>query len=181
MIAGRVTLHGPTIACEIGWSCRGVSRVRFVEPNGEEPIPTPALPRAIADAVRRLRAHLSGDLDDLLDVELDLSSVPDFDRDVYAACRRIRPGRTTTYGLLARELGEVRLAQRVGQALGRNPVPLLVPCHRVLARDGAAGGFSAPGGLATKFKLLALESAEPAEAPPSLFDTLPLAVAPSRR
>ena len=86
---------------------------------------------------------------------------------------------TRTYGEIARELGDPLLAREVGQALGRNPFPIIVPCHRVLAANGKTGGFSATGGVQTKFRMLAIERARIDNAP-SLFEELPLAAAPRR-
>jgi methylated-DNA-[protein]-cysteine S-methyltransferase len=112
--------------------------------------------------------------DDLRDVRVDLTGVGDFDRRVYDVARGIAPGRTMTYGEVGAAIGDIAEsggtgdARAVGQALGRNPVPLIVPCHRVLAAGGRVGGFSAPGGVTTKLRLLALEDATHA-GQPALF------------
>jgi methylated-DNA-[protein]-cysteine S-methyltransferase len=90
---------------------------------------------------------------------LDMERVPEFNRRVYAAARAIPPGETLTYGEVAERIGERGAAQAVGQALGRNPFPIVVPCHRVLAAGGGLGGFSAPGGVDTKRCMLAIEGA----------------------
>jgi methylated-DNA-[protein]-cysteine S-methyltransferase len=90
-------------------------------------------------------------------VALDMTGVPEFNQRVYQAARTIRPGTTVSYGDIARQLGIPGSARAVGQALGRNPFPIVVPCHRVLAADGKTGGFSAPGGAATKLRMLAIE------------------------
>lgn len=119
--------------------------------------------RAVIDAVRRL---LAGEPIDLGFVEVDLDGVSDFDRRVYAVTRTIRPGETRTYGEIADRVGEAGAARAIGRAMGDNPVPVIVPCHRVLAASGRIGGFSAPGGIATKRRLLAIESAH---APLPLF------------
>lgn len=120
-----------------------------------EPLPAP-IARAIADIVALLR----GDPRDLLDVALDLDGVPPFHQRVYALTRRILPGYTRTYGELARELGSPGAARAVGQALGLNPFPIVVPCHRVMAAHGQTGGFSGPGGTATKLRMLGIEGAQ---------------------
>jgi methylated-DNA-[protein]-cysteine S-methyltransferase len=91
------------------------------------------------------------------EVALDLSGVPDFHRRAYEQLLTVGWGQTVTYGDLARQLGDVGLSRAVGQAMGANPTPLVIPCHRVLASDGKPGGFSAPGGAASKVKMLALE------------------------
>lgn len=112
---------------------------------------------ARAAAIAGIRAHLDGDLDDLRWIPLDLTGLPEFHRRVYTVTRAIDPGRTRSYGEVAERCGAVGAAQAVGRALGRNPVPLIVPCHRVLAADHALHGFSAPGGIETKRRLLAIE------------------------
>lgn len=110
---------------------------------------------------------------------IDDREIPDFNRRVYAIARQIPPGRTMTYGEIAQRLGDKALARAVGQAMGENPTPIVMPCHRVLAASGKTGGFSAPGGVATKLRLLTIERAQPGG--PTLFDDLPLAAAPHRR
>ncbi len=117
--------------------------------------PTPWVSRVIA----RVASMLQGEQDDLADVPLDFADLGPFEAAVYGAVRRIPPGRTLTYGELARSIGDMRQARAVGQALGRNPWPIVVPCHRVTGAGGHAGGFSASGGRATKLRLLELEGA----------------------
>lgn len=180
--------------CGLAWGEAGLVSVQLPEGGDEaarrrllrrfpaaRELPPPA---AVARLAERIAALLEGTPDDLQDVPLDMAALPDFDRRVYAVARRIRPGATSTYGALARELGDgeasrpelarPELAREVGQALGRNPFPLVVPCHRVLAAGGKVGGFSARGGIHLKRRLLAIESIH-AEGPPTLFDHLPAA------
>jgi methylated-DNA-[protein]-cysteine S-methyltransferase len=95
-----------------------------------------------------------------------------FEAAVLAAARRIPTGETRTYGEIAREVGSPGAARAVGRALGANPIPILIPCHRVLGADGKSGGFSAPGGAATKMRMLEIERAARGNAP-MLFDHLP--------
>jgi methylated-DNA-[protein]-cysteine S-methyltransferase len=104
-------------------------------------------------------ALLDGQAHDLSKVVLDLDRVPEFHRRVYQIARAIAPGSTLSYGDIAIRLGNPALARKVGQALGRNPFPIIVPCHRVVAAGGKLGGFSARGGTATKRRLLAIEAA----------------------
>jgi len=118
-----------------------------------------SLPIEIIQLIERIQKHLAGELDPFLDVPLDLAGVIDFARDVYEFSRGIPPGATRTYGEVATGIGKPGTAQAVGQALGRNPIPLIVPCHRILAAGGRPGGFSAPGGTATKSRLLQIEGA----------------------
>ena len=116
-------------------------------------------PGWVAAVVERIRALLSGQRIGFDDVPLDETGIDTFRRNVHALARAIPAGETRTYGDLARRLGDVRQARAVGQALGANPFPIVVPCHRVLAAQGRSGGFSAPGGLSTKLRLLEIERA----------------------
>jgi methylated-DNA-[protein]-cysteine S-methyltransferase len=134
--------------CGIAWGERGIAAVEL---PGRD------------DAIASLFA---GEPEDLSSVVLDLDDVPEFDLRVYECARAIPPGETRSYGEIATRLGEPGAAQAVGRALARNPVPIVVPCHRVLAANGALHGFSAPGGLETKRRMLALEGA----LAPALFD-----------
>lgn len=165
--------------CAVAWTDRGIARVllpaesdgavraRMVRdrPAASEQEP----PEAAAEAIARMRALMDGAQDDLADVQLDWSGVSDFDRRVYGIARAIEPGSTLTYGEVARRLGDPGAAQAVGQALGRNSFPIVVPCHRVLAAGGKPGGFSAPGGRQTKLRMLVIEGAREPD-PPTLFD-----------
>lgn len=134
---------------------RGLQR-RF--PGASERPPPPSLNKTIADIV----ALLGGEKRDLRDASLDLSQTPEFHARVYEIARAIPPGETLTYGEVAMRLGDKLLARDVGAALGRNPWPIVVPCHRVTAAGGKPGGFSARGGVNTKLKLLAIEGAKAA-------------------
>jgi methylated-DNA-[protein]-cysteine S-methyltransferase len=171
--------------CGIAWGSRGVVAVLLPEktdaaararllrrrPDAREATPPPEIQRAIDDIV----ALLAGEARDLADVPLDLGVVPAFPRRVYEVARTIQPGSTLSYGEVATRLGEPQAAREVGEALGKNPFPIVVPCHRVLAAGGKLGGFSARGGRATKLRLLEIEGALAPEAP-MLFDDLPRAV-----
>jgi methylated-DNA-[protein]-cysteine S-methyltransferase len=142
--------------CEIGWSERGVVRVRLAgsRPADADADPPPGIRRAIDGIV----SLLAGGPAKLESVDVDLEACESFDRRVYALTRAIPAGETRTYGELARRLGEPD-ARAVGAALARNPVPIIVPCHRVIAADGGLRGFSAPGGIETKRRLLEIEGA----------------------
>ena len=146
-------------------------RRRF--PQARESVPTSRIEAVIGAMV----ALLSGSRADLSEVELDLSAASDFERQVYAAARAIPVGETRTYGELAAAIGAPEAAQAVGRALGRNPCPIIVPCHRILAADGKSGGFSAPGGASTKLKMLEIEGARRGSEP-ELFERLPWAAKP---
>ncbi|MFZ5670602.1 MAG: methylated-DNA--[protein]-cysteine S-methyltransferase [Pseudomonadota bacterium] len=142
---------------------------------GAEPGEIPADLRWVVEGVVAL---LAGGRPDLSDAPLDLSAAPPFHQRVYAVARTIPPGQTMTYGEIAKALeAGPQAAQAVGEAMARNPIPILMPCHRVLGANGRPGGFSAPGGVETKLKMLRIEGAQVGETP-SLFDDLPLAVRP---
>jgi methylated-DNA-[protein]-cysteine S-methyltransferase len=154
-------------ACGIVWNERGVrglhlperdasavrDRLRRRFPDSHEANP----PSAVRDVIDQVTALLRGERVDLRTVSLDMSGVSEFERDVYDAAREIPPGATLTYGEIARRIGRPAAARDVGVALGRNPFPIVVPCHRVVAANGKTGGFSAVGGVKTKLKLLAIE------------------------
>lgn len=134
-------------------------------------------PSVVADAIALIVRLLAGDKVDLGTVPLDLAGASELERQVWDAACRIPCGEVRTYGEIARDIGSPGAAQAVGAALGRNPVPILIPCHRVLASDGRGGGFSAPGGTATKFRILEIERAR-RSGDGTLFENLPLAVGP---
>ena len=165
--------------CGIIWGERGITgvqlpmgneektRKRIRQRNGEVTEAPP--PAEVQTAIAGMVELLAGKPNDLLDIELDLDDVPEFNRGVYDIARKIPPGKTITYGDIAKQLGGVELSRDVGQALGRNPCPIVVPCHRVLAAGNKPGGFSANGGVVTKLKMLAIEGAA-VNHTPSLFD-----------
>ncbi|WP_290057853.1 methylated-DNA--[protein]-cysteine S-methyltransferase [Amycolatopsis solani] len=124
-------------------------------------------PAAVQAAVDGIVALLNGTRPDLASIPLDFSAVPEFNRRAYEIARRIPPGKTLTYGDIAHRLGQPGSAQAVGQAMGHNPFPIIVPCHRVLAAGGKDGGFSARGGVETKRRMLVIEGALADE--PTLF------------
>jgi O-6-methylguanine DNA methyltransferase len=126
-------------------------RAELAKQNGAK------VPPFVRDAARLLQRHLAGETQDLAALPLDLSVLAPFQRAVYEKVRSLPPGRTATYGEIAALLGKPGASRAVGQALGRNPFLVAVPCHRVLAAGGAPGGFSAPGGVIAKQRLLALE------------------------
>uniref|UniRef100_Q07II2 Methylated-DNA--protein-cysteine methyltransferase n=1 Tax=Rhodopseudomonas palustris (strain BisA53) TaxID=316055 RepID=Q07II2_RHOP5 len=155
--------------CGVAWSERGIVAVQLPQPSDAQTrarlrqrhgdLPEAPPTQAVDYAIERMVALLEGRPTDLADILLDLADVSDFQRSVYAIAREIPAGRTLTYGDVARQLGDVALSREVGQALGRNPCPIIVPCHRVLAAGDRPGGFSANGGVETKLKILAIEGA----------------------
>jgi methylated-DNA-[protein]-cysteine S-methyltransferase len=168
--------------CALVWNGHGIAAVRLPEesegrmlsrlhrqfPLLEAGAPPPAEQQAIDGMV----ALLEGEARDLRFCALDLRRETPFHLRVYAAAQDIPPGKTQTYGEIAALLGEPGAARAVGQALGHNPFPIIVPCHRVLASGAQSGGFSAPGGVSTKLRMLLIEGAEMGGAP-GLFDREP--------
>ena len=164
--------------CAIGWSEAGIARFQLPDrdagaaeqhmlrrlPGARRETPPPAIAAVIAAAQR----YFSGEEVDFSAIEVDLAGQDEFFRRIYAATRAVGYGKTTTYGTLAKELGAGPEAARdVGQAMAQNPVPLIIPCHRVLAAGGKVGGFSAPGGSNSKLKMLALEGVDLSPPPPA--------------
>jgi methylated-DNA-[protein]-cysteine S-methyltransferase len=123
-------------------------------------------PKPVRGARRAILRLLQDGTDELAAISLDLSRCSPFFRRVYELTRAIPAGQTVSYGELAARAGEPRAARAVGQAMARNPFPLIVPCHRVTAAHGGAGGFSAYGGVGTKHRLLRIEGAIPQRALP---------------
>jgi methylated-DNA-[protein]-cysteine S-methyltransferase len=142
--------------CGVAWSDRGITAVALPEgdesrtrarllrrhPDAAETAPPPN----IADTITKTVALLAGDPRDLAGATLDMTGVPTFHQRVYQVTLTIPPGATLTYGEIAARLGVAGAARAVGQALGRNPFPIIVPCHRVVAAGRKLGGFSARGG-----------------------------------
>jgi methylated-DNA-[protein]-cysteine S-methyltransferase len=157
--------------CGIVWNDTGIARVQLPVRNAEAaerlmlrraPAAEPAAPTAtVTEAIAAVKRYFEGHETDFSRLELDLGEQDEFFRRVYDAARRVRWGQTTTYGALARELGSGPEAARdVGQAMAKNPIPLIIPCHRILAAGGKIGGFSAPGGTAAKRRMLELEGVQ---------------------
>jgi methylated-DNA-[protein]-cysteine S-methyltransferase len=169
------TALGP---CGVAWGPKGLLGAQLPEPSREQALARlkrrfpgaveAAPPPVVETAIRGIEALLAGAKADLAATPLDLDRVPPFHRAVYEVALTIPPGETLTYGEIAERLGDKGAARAVGEALGKNPWPIAVPCHRVLAAGGRIGGFTAPGGIDTKRRLLAIESVH-APGPPGLF------------
>lgn len=166
--------------CGIAWNAKGITRFQLPTqdaaetehllrrriPDARAEAPTPA----ITEAVAMVQRYFAGETVDFSGLTLDLEGQDDFFKGIYDAARRVGWGETTTYGALAKGLGAGPEAARdVGVAMARNPVALIIPCHRVLAAGNKPGGFSAPGGVFSKLKMLELEGVHlgPPPAPPS--------------
>jgi methylated-DNA-[protein]-cysteine S-methyltransferase len=174
------TAIGP---CGVAWSERGLTRLQLPESDrsaterrlrGSAARESQAAPGEIYQLITDIQSYMAGHRVDFASVAIDLTGVGPFQQKVYAAARAIPWGQTLSYGELARQTGSPDAAREVGRALARNPVPIIVPCHRILANGRRIGGFSAPGGTITKECLLALEGVRvEAETPllPGLFET----------
>ena len=171
MTAYGYTLFDTAIGpCGVAWSDRGLVGVKLPEASETETrvrmlqrFPAAAEiapPHKVQLAIENIVALLCGELSDLSAIELDMEDVAPFHRRVYEVARAIPPGRTLAYGEVAARAGAPGAARAVGQALGHNPFPIIVPCHRVVAAGGKIGGFSAHGGTATKRRMLAIEAGE---------------------
>jgi methylated-DNA-[protein]-cysteine S-methyltransferase len=154
--------------CGIAWNGSGITRFQLPARSAEAterslrrrlPDAAPGTPPPdVTKVIESAQRYFAGERIDFSGVPLDLDGQGEFFQRIYTALRRVGWGRTTTYGSLAKELGAGPEAARdVGEAMARNPVPLIIPCHRVLAAGGKVGGFSAPGGSATKIRMLELE------------------------
>jgi methylated-DNA-[protein]-cysteine S-methyltransferase len=165
-------------SCGIAWSDIGISR--FQLPAHDADATEKSLRRRLTGArqgapttlvtetIEAVKLYFEGHNVDFTAIELDLGGQSEFFGRIYAAARRIGWGQTTTYGGLARDIGAgPETARAVGQAMATNPIPLIIPCHRVLAAGGKVGGFSAPGGSASKIRMLELEGVPLAPAPPA--------------
>ncbi len=175
--------------CAIAWNAVGLTgvwlpdasaarlraRIATRRPDVVEAHP----PGTMAEAVVAITALLRGERADLTDIPIDATALDAFDACVYNAARTIPPGRVITYAALAERVGPTATAREVGQALGRNPFPIVVPCHRIVAAGGQLGGFSAPGGAATKRRLLTIEDAR-LEGAGDLFDSADELAPPGR-
>lgn len=156
----RVTFPTPFGLCALSWGLSGLTGFELpeaaVQPDDATEVPAP-----IQQLAARVQRHLAGELQDFSDVKYDFRPVAEFPREVYYATLAVKAGQTSSYGEIAAKLGYAPgLSRAVGTALGANPWPLLVPCHRIVSADGKMTGFSGPGGIKTKLRLLALEGAQ---------------------
>lgn len=155
----RTTFTTPLGRCAVSWHDAGLTGFELPE---AAPLPSDVVsaPPAIATLVTRVQRHLAGHPEDFSDLRYDFSTVSAFPRQVLAATLRVKAGATATYGEISAALGAPPSTSRsIGAALGANRWPLLIPCHRITGAHGKLTGFSAPGGVETKAKLLALEGA----------------------
>jgi methylated-DNA-[protein]-cysteine S-methyltransferase len=181
--AGKMVFETALGFIGIAWSETGLTRVslfqrdraaverrleRLGAANGGDENDIPAW---VAALILDIKAYANGEEIDFSGVPVDLRGVDDFQRAIYDAARQLAFGETTTYGELAKRAGHAGLPRETGQALGANPVPLVIPCHRILEAGGKIGGFSAPGGSTTKEKMLTLEGVRvgPPPAPQQAF------------
>jgi methylated-DNA-[protein]-cysteine S-methyltransferase len=167
-------------SCGIAWTADGgICGVALPEPSPEATLEqlrrrhpecgASSPPPPVQAVIARIARLLDGRPDDLRDVDIDVAGASEFARQVWSATRDIGPGCTTTYGEIARRVGSPDAAREVGQALGSNPVPIIVPCHRVVGAGGKLVGFSAPGGVTTKLRILGIERAASPDGQTALF------------
>ncbi|KAB2847882.1 MAG: methylated-DNA--[protein]-cysteine S-methyltransferase [Hyphomicrobiaceae bacterium] len=165
----------------LAWSTLALTRLSLPERDecalacrlgADHRMPAAILPDWVADLVGALKRYAEGSREEFADVPLDLEGMGEFRRRIYEATRRVGYGELVSYGELARRLEEPGAARAVGQAMAQNPLPIVIPCHRVVGSAGKPGGFSAHGGLAAKERLLALEGRSLA-APAPLLDWRP--------
>jgi methylated-DNA-[protein]-cysteine S-methyltransferase len=146
--------------CGLTWSDAGITGVLLPGMRGRRAAGEPeATPETVRGVVTAIVALMDGERTDLRWVALDETGIDPFRRSVYAAAREIPAGATASYGDIARAIGKPDAPRAVGHALGENPFPIVVPCHRVLSSAGALHGFSAPGGIVTKRRMLEIERA----------------------
>jgi methylated-DNA-[protein]-cysteine S-methyltransferase len=167
----------------VAWSGRGLTRLQLPEASAaaterrlrgrSHTVAQSEPPAPVRRAIASIQKYLAGEETDFAQLELDLTGVSSFHRRIYGAARCVGWGETTTYGALARQAGLPGAARAVGQAMGRNPLPIIIPCHRVLASGNKVGGFSSFGGTNTKQRLLALEGVRLDQAAPLLPGLLP--------
>ena|SRR5438105_2482360 len=175
-MTGFTLFDTPIGTCSLVWQDEAIVGLRLPESSAaatrkrikqrwadaEEQAPPAAMQRVID----RVLALLAGEAVDLSDVPLDFGAAPEFHQRAYAVARTIPPGQTMTYGEIAKRLGAPQESREVGQAMGKNPIAIIMPCHRVLGADGKMGGFSANGGVATKRRILEIEGASAVGAGP---------------
>ena len=182
---GLTLFATPIGHCGLAWGDKGVVGVQLPQESGARTqarlagrFPDAAYaepPAQIAQVIAAVGRLLAGEPVDLTGVVLDEEGLPEFDRAAWAVARTVPPGETITYGQIAARLGDPHAARAVGRAMGANPFPIIVPCHRVLGADGRMGGFSAAGGIEAKARLLSIERAR-IDAAPLLFEDLPITV-----
>jgi methylated-DNA-[protein]-cysteine S-methyltransferase len=157
----HATFSTPLGLCGIAWNESGLTRFLLPDPERHPGHKESDPPSWVCDIIERVKRHLSGEVQDFSNVRYDFTRLPEFARAVLNATLCVKPGHTATYGDLASALGQPLAAARaIGVALASNPWPLLIPCHRIIAATGKMTGFSGPGGIATKVRLLALEGAQ---------------------
>ncbi len=169
-VQGFALFDTPIGTCAVAWTTRGIAGLQLPEASPAATcarvkrrwpgaVEASSVPAGVQRTLDRVKALLAGEAVELADIPLDLEAVREFNRRVYEVARTIPPGQTMTYGAIARCLGVSHQSREVGQALGRNPVAIIIPCHRVLGADGRMGGFSANGGVSTKRRILEIEGA----------------------
>ncbi len=169
------TAHG---YAAIAWHAAGITGLRLParSPDAAERSLLRRLPDAVraeppadvAEIIAATKCYFAGEKSDFSAVPIDLGEQEPLFTRIYAAVRQLGWGETTTYGAVAKDLGAgPEVARDVGRAMAMNPIPLVIPCHRVLAAGGKVGGFSAPGGSDAKARMLAIEGGDGTPAAPA--------------
>jgi methylated-DNA-[protein]-cysteine S-methyltransferase len=159
----------------LAWNEAGLTRLclpektslaieRRLHAHGPASVQAPAW---VAALIAAIHTYTAGDRVEFAGVPVDLAGIDDFRLAIYAETRKLAYGETATYGELAGRAGHPGLARETGAALGANPVPLVIPCHRIIAAGGRIGGFSAPGGSTAKARMLAMEGVRVGPPPPA--------------
>ena len=143
--------------CAIAWEPGVITRFSLPPTPHRNQEPPPSW---IIGIISRVERHLTGEMQDFADLPYSWATVSNFQQKVYRAALLVKPGQTASYGQLAAASGHPSMSREVGRLLGQNPWPLLIPCHRFIGADGRMTGFSSPGGIKTKLRLLALEGAQ---------------------
>jgi len=174
LTAGWTTFQTSMGICGISWNVHGITSFQLPEASGIQienrlknvagnAKASTALPFWIKNLIRKIKTHMKGNSQDFSDVPLVFNGFTKFQSSVYMAAQRIPCGKVMTYSELAEAIGKPKAVRAVGNALAKNPIPLIIPCHRIVSSLGKLGGFSASGGVMTKAALLAIEGVHLAE------------------
>lgn len=153
---GLTTFETGIGVCKLVWQGEHVQSLQIGVPHQSSDV----MPNWVKDIVKKLQRHLSGKLQKFSSCPLNLEAIPKFHRVVYRELCQVPHGATISYAELAKRSGSPRAARAVGQAMARNPFPILIPCHRVLAASGQLGHYSGGKGAATKRELLLIEGVQ---------------------
>lgn len=152
-----ISFHTAIGTCGLSWNEKGLTSFVFPKEGNARVKSSSTAPAWIKKLVAQVKAHLKGDAQDFSKVPVDFGDSSELRRSVYKTIQKIPAGKVLSYKELAIKIGKPNASRAVGTALGKNPIPLIVPCHRIITSSGKLGGFSAPGGVAVKIDLLERE------------------------